>query len=225
MNATELSKYIYLETWFFTDRIFQSKVNSRLECQKDKHFKTQPGPVATKMQLQVDHQMNGSRIWSPCTKGPSSVIGCKGSLLWTSSAKVDRFGNKMQRPGIPFGHQAQRVRSDKLTASVAQLVERWSRDRGFDSQPELGLGVAFFPTGPGISCISFWHSKLPYFRIYLLTTSALKAKYYLIAFDEGERILIMSFFEISPWVLRGGPACIDVMPFDFRVSLKSNALH
>ena len=27
----------------------------------------------------------------------------------------------------------------------------------------------------------------------------------------------MSFFEISPWVLRGGPACIDVMPFDFRV--------
>ena len=39
----------------------------------------------------------------------------------------------------------------------------------------------------------------------------------IIAFDEGERILIMSFFEISPWVLRGGPACIDVMPFDFRV--------
>ena len=58
-------------------------------------------------------------------------------------------------------------RSTKLTptASVAQSVERWSRDPGYDSQPE-GLGVAFFATSPGwvLNCISFWHSNLPYFK-------------------------------------------------------------
>ena len=42
-------------------------------------------------------------------------------------------------------------------------------------------------------------------------------QHFLIAFDEGERILICRFSKSVPWVLRGGPACIDVMPFDFRV--------
>ena len=44
----------------------------------------------------------------------------------------------------------------------------------------------------------------------------------LIAFNEGERILIMSFFFKSvPWVLQGGPTCIDVIPFNFRVCTPS----
>ena len=44
------------------------------------------------------------------------------------------------------------------TASVAQLVERWSRDPGLRLRfPAGGLGVAFFATGPGwvLKCISF----------------------------------------------------------------------
>ena len=44
------------------------------------------------------------------------------------------------------------------TASVAQLVERWSRDPGSRVQfPAGGLGFAFFTTGPGYvyKCISF----------------------------------------------------------------------
>ena len=43
-------------------------------------------------------------------------------------------------------------------ASVAQSVERWSRDPGSWVQfPAGGLGVAFFATGPGwvLKCISF----------------------------------------------------------------------
>ena len=48
----------------------------------------------------------------------------------------------------------------KLTAkgSVAQSVERWSRDPGSLVQfPAGGLGVAFFATGPDwvLKCISF----------------------------------------------------------------------
>ena len=44
------------------------------------------------------------------------------------------------------------------TASVAQSVERWSRDPGSRVQfPAGGLGVAFFTTGRGwvLKCISF----------------------------------------------------------------------
>ena len=51
------------------------------------------------------------------------------------------------------------------TASVAQSVERWSRDPGSRVQfPTGGLGVAFFATGPG------WVLKNVYLsdtRIYL----------------------------------------------------------
>ena len=53
----------------------------------------------------------------------------------------------------------------KLTAtdSVAQSVERWSRDPGTRVQsPAGGLGVAFFVTGPCcvLKCINYWHSNL-----------------------------------------------------------------
>ena len=48
------------------------------------------------------------------------------------------------------------------TASVAQSVERWSRDPGsrvqlLNSVPHGGLGVAFLATGPGwvLKCIYF----------------------------------------------------------------------
>ena len=44
------------------------------------------------------------------------------------------------------------------TASIAESVERWSRDPGSRVQfPAGGLGVAFFATGPGwvLKCISF----------------------------------------------------------------------
>ena len=53
------------------------------------------------------------------------------------------------------------------TASVAQSVERWSRDPESRVRfPAGGLGVAFFATGPGwvLKCISFWHSNLLYFK-------------------------------------------------------------
>ena len=49
------------------------------------------------------------------------------------------------------------------TASVAQSVERWSRDPGSRVRfPAGGLAVAFFATGPGwvLKCISFQHSKV-----------------------------------------------------------------
>ena len=55
---------------------------------------------------------------------------------------------------------------------LMQLVERWSRDAGSRVQfPAGGFGVAFFATGPGwvLKCIFFWHSNLPYFKIYLLS--------------------------------------------------------
>ena len=53
------------------------------------------------------------------------------------------------------------------TASVAQSVERWSRDPGSRVQFIAGgLGVAFFVTGPGwvLKWISFWPSTLPYVK-------------------------------------------------------------
>ena len=43
-------------------------------------------------------------------------------------------------------------------ASIAESVERWSRDPGSQAQfPAGDLGVAFFATGPGwvLKCISF----------------------------------------------------------------------
>ena len=46
--------------------------------------------------------------------------------------------------------------------SVAQSVERWSRDPGTRVQfPAGGLGAAFFATGPGwvLKCISPQHSN------------------------------------------------------------------
>ena len=56
------------------------------------------------------------------------------------------------------------------TASVAQSVERWSRDPGSRVGFPTG-GLEFFATGPGwvLKWISFWHSNLPYFKkkIYL----------------------------------------------------------
>ena len=53
------------------------------------------------------------------------------------------------------------------TASVAQSVERLSRDPGSRLRfPAAGIGVAFFTTCPGwvVKCISFWHLNLPYFK-------------------------------------------------------------
>ena len=48
------------------------------------------------------------------------------------------------------------------TASVAQSVERWSRDPGSWARfPAGGLGVAFFATGP--KCISFRNCILTLF--------------------------------------------------------------
>ena len=66
----------------------------------------------------------------------------------------------------------------KLTAtiSVAQTVERWSRDPGSRVQfPAGGLGVAFFATGPGLvlKMYIFWHSNLSYFKKSIWLTNCL----------------------------------------------------
>ena len=60
--------------------------------------------------------------------------------------------------GITTGMYTELVPKLTATASVAQLVERWSRDPGSRVKfPARGFGVAFFTTGPRwvLKCISF----------------------------------------------------------------------